>query len=82
MHHFRSNPPSRGIKPRPTLTPAARLLRAVENHLDEHNLSPSAFGRQVNGGTRLVPQLRAGTLPAPSTVDRLVAILSGGAAHA
>ena len=81
MYHFRSNPPSRAIKPRPALTPAARLLRAVEDHLDEHDIAPSAFARRVTGSTRLVPQLRAGTLPAAHTVERIHAILSGEVHH-
>ena len=81
MYHFRSNPPSRAIKPRPALTPAARLLRAVEDHLDEHDISPSTFARRITGSTRLVPQLRAGSLPAPSTVDRIHAVLSAEVHH-
>lgn len=81
MHHFRSNPPSRGIKPRPAMTPAARLLRAVEDHLDEQGIAPSAFARTVTGSTRLIAQLRGGAMPAAATVERIRNAIAGEASH-
>ncbi len=82
MHHFRSNPPSRAIKPRPAMTPAMRLLREVEAHLEETGTSPSTFGRQIIGSSRLVPSLREGGMPTPATIERIRAALTGEANHA
>ncbi len=82
MHHFRSNPPSRAIKPRPAMTPAMRLLREVEAHLDETGTSSSAFGRSVTGNTGLIQQLRAGGMVKPATLARIRSALAGEVSHA
>lgn len=81
MHHFRSNPPSRAIKPRPAMTPAMRLLREVEAHLDETGTSPSAFGRKIIGNSSLVPSLRGGGMPQAATIERIRAAIMGEATH-
>ncbi|MGW8134160.1 hypothetical protein ACWGNZ_00780 [Sphingomonas zeae] len=63
------------------MTPAMRLLREVEAHLDDTGTSPSTFGRQITGNNRLIHALRDGNMPTAATVDRIRAALSRGVSH-
>lgn len=85
MYHFRTNPPARGVPPRPALKPsqgyatrtlsATTILDRIERHLKHTGLAPSAFGRRVVGDPNLVFALRAGAEPRKPMLRKIEAAL-------
>lgn len=51
------------------------LLREVEKHLENKNISAARFGREVMGDPRFVFDLRAGREPRARTEQRVRAYL-------
>ena len=71
MQHFRSNPPSRSIRPRPPMPTTGRQLHAmIVRHLALTGMSESRFGRAAVGDPAFVSRLRAGTTPQDITLRR------------
>lgn len=57
------------------------LLQVVEAALISKKLTPSAFGRAVNGDPNLVIDLRAGREPRQATRERILEFVNGAAAQ-
>jgi hypothetical protein len=77
MIHYRTNPPSRQIKPRPPVPKTGRELHAlVIRHLAKTGMAPTTFGRQAANDPGLVSVLRSGVDPRPSTIARVFAFIT------
>jgi hypothetical protein len=51
----------------------ADLIRAVDRHLEQERISPTAFGRKVARDPNLVFDLRGGRSPQLRLVERIMA---------
>lgn len=85
MHHFRANPPSREVPPRPALLPSEgyqrrsqhgnEILDALERHIATAGVAPSTLGRQIANDSRLLLDLRSGRNLGPRAAHRLASFI-------
>lgn len=78
MQHFRSNPPSRQVPPRPALGSTKRGLHAaIIRYVPRHGVAESTFGQPALNDPAFVAKLRDEDYqPTERTTNRVLAFIA------